>query len=107
MIIFKSPYHPYTRGLLGAIPRPDASREDLTIIRGSIPNLINPPSACRFHPRCDYWMEGLCEVILPDVTEIETGHRVRCHIYTNEGKDWMQEHGEKREIRKIPKAIAS
>ena len=52
-------------------------------------------------------MEGLCEVILPDVTEIETGHRVRCHIYTNEGKDWMQEHGEKREIRKIPKAIAS
>ena len=107
MIIFKSPYHPYTRGLLGAIPRPDAEREDLTIIRGSIPNLINPPSACRFHPRCDYWMEGLCEYHLPDIIEIEPGHHVRCHIYTEEGKAWMQQHGEKREIATMPKkAIA-
>jgi peptide/nickel transport system ATP-binding protein/oligopeptide transport system ATP-binding protein len=108
MIIFKSPYHPYTRGLLGAIPRPDAAREDLTIIRGSIPNLINPPSACRFHPRCDYWMEGLCERVLPSIVEIEPGHDVRCHIYTEEGKAWMQQHGEKREISTMPKkAIAS
>jgi peptide/nickel transport system ATP-binding protein/oligopeptide transport system ATP-binding protein len=101
MIIFKSPFHPYTRGLLGAIPRPDAEREDLTIIRGSIPNLINPPSACRFHPRCDYFMHGLCDVILPDIIEVEPGHDVRCHIYTEEGKAWMQKHG-KREIGKIP-----
>ncbi len=107
MIIFKAPYHPYTRGLLGAIPRPDAAREDLTIIRGSIPNLINPPSACRFHPRCDYWMEGLCERVLPDIVTIEPGHDVRCHIYTEEGKAWMQQHGEKREISVMPKkAIA-
>ncbi|MHA1201515.1 MAG: ABC transporter ATP-binding protein [Candidatus Heimdallarchaeaceae archaeon] len=108
MIIFKSPYHPYTRGLLGAIPRPDAAREDLTIIRGAIPNLINPPSACRFHPRCDYWMEGLCETVLPSIVTIEPGHDVRCHIYTEEGKAWMQKHGEKREISTMPKkAIAS
>ncbi len=107
MIIFKSPYHPYTRGLLGAIPRPDAAREDLTIIRGAIPNLINPPSACRFHPRCDYWMEGLCEAVVPSIVEIEPGHDVRCHIYTEEGKAWMQQHGEKREISTLPKkAIA-
>ncbi len=104
MIIFKSPYHPYTRGLLGAIPRPDAEREDLTIIRGAIPNLINPPSACRFHPRCDYWMEGLCESVLPEVLEIESGHKVRCHIYSDAGKAWMQKHGEAREIGKIPKS---
>ena len=101
MIIFKSPFHPYTRGLLGAIPRPDAEREDLTIIRGSIPNLINPPSACRFHPRCDYFMQGLCDVVLPAIIEVEPGHDVRCHIYTEEGKAWMQKHG-KREIGKIP-----
>jgi peptide/nickel transport system ATP-binding protein/oligopeptide transport system ATP-binding protein len=103
IIIFKSPYHPYTRGLLGAIPRPDAAREDLTIIRGAIPNLINPPSACRFHPRCDYWMEGLCDTILPSIVTIEPGHDVRCHIYTEEGKAWMQQHGEKREISTMPK----
>ncbi|MCG3225367.1 MAG: ABC transporter ATP-binding protein [Candidatus Heimdallarchaeota archaeon] len=105
MIIFKSPFHPYTRGLLGAIPRPDAEREDLTIIRGAIPNLINPPSACRFHPRCDYYMQGLCDVILPAIIEVEPGHDVRCHIYSEEGKAWMQKHGQKREIGKVPKAI--
>ncbi|NPD88682.1 MAG: ABC transporter ATP-binding protein [Asgard group archaeon] len=102
MIIFKSPFHPYTRGLLGAIPRPDAEREDLTIIRGAIPNLINPPSACRFHPRCDYFMQGLCDVILPSIIEVEPGHDIRCHIYTEEGKAWMQKHGQQREIGKIP-----
>ena len=105
MIIFKSPFHPYTRGLLGAIPRPDASREDLTIIRGAIPNLINPPSACRFHPRCDYFMQGLCDVVLPAIIEAEPGHDVRCHIYSEEGKAWMQKHGQRREIGKVPKAI--
>ena len=105
MIIFKSPYHPYTRGLLGAIPRPDAARDDLTIIRGAIPNLINPPSACRFHPRCDYHMLGLCESILPDLVETEPGHSVRCHLYTDEGKAWMAERGDKRVIGTVPKDI--
>ena len=106
MIIFKSPYHPYTRGLLSAIPRPDAEREDLQIIRGAIPNLINPPSACRFHPRCDYHMIGLCESVLPDLIEIEPGHLVRCHLYSEEGKAWMAERGEKRVIGSVPKGIA-
>lgn len=106
MIIFKSPFHPYTRGLLGAIPRPDAEREDLTIIRGAIPNLINPPSACRFHPRCDYFMQDLCDVVLPSIIEVEPGHDIRCHIYTEEGKAWMQKHGQKREIGKIPSGKA-
>ena len=48
-------------------------------------------------------MQGLCESVLPDVLEIEPGHMVRCHIYTEEGKAWMQKHGELREIGKIPK----
>ena len=107
MLIYKNPYHPYTRGLLGAIPRPDAEREDLQIIRGSIPNLINPPSACRFHPRCDYMMQNLCEVVLPELIEIEPGHIVRCHLYTEAGKAWMQERGEKKEISKMPKAVTT
>ncbi len=92
MTIFKAPLHPYTKGLLGAIPRPDADREDLTIIRGSIPNLINPPSGCRFHPRCDYWMRGLCEKKVPEIITIEPGHEVMCHLYTEEGKAYLAEH---------------
>ncbi|MHA1115951.1 MAG: ABC transporter ATP-binding protein [Candidatus Heimdallarchaeum aukensis] len=92
MTIFKSPLHPYTKGLLGAIPRPDAKREDLTIIRGSIPNLINPPSGCRFHPRCDYWIKGLCEVKVPEFIEIEPGHELMCHLYTEEGKAYLEAH---------------
>ena len=89
LTIFKKPYHPYTRGLLGAIPRPDADRETLKIIRGAIPNLINPPSGCRFHPRCDYWMKGLCEEKIPEIIEIEPGHHVMCHLYTEEGKAYL------------------
>ena len=89
MTIFRNPFHPYTRGLLGAIPRPDANREDLTIIRGAIPNLINPPSGCRFHPRCDYWMQGLCEIEVPGLLELEPGHIIMCHLYTEEGKAFL------------------
>jgi len=50
--VFKAPLHPYTQGLMKAIPSHAVRRERLEIIRGSVPNLITPPPGCRFHPRC-------------------------------------------------------
>ncbi len=93
--IFKTPHHPYTKGLLGAIPRPDADRHDLKIIRGNIPNLINPPSGCRFHPRCDYWIKGVCEYYVPEILELTPGHIVQCHLYTDRGKAALEKAGRK------------
>ncbi len=93
MTIFQTPCHPYTKGLLGAIPRPDAERDSLTIIRGSIPNLINPPSGCRFHPRCDYWIQGVCERTVPETVVLEPGHNVRCHLYTEIGQKALNKAG--------------
>ncbi|RLF99896.1 ABC transporter ATP-binding protein, partial [Thermococci archaeon] len=50
--IFKNPYHPYTKGLMHAIPKIHVETKRLEVIRGVVPNLITPPSGCRFHPRC-------------------------------------------------------
>ncbi|HEV8594252.1 MAG TPA: ABC transporter ATP-binding protein [Thermoplasmata archaeon] len=50
--VFKSPLHPYTQGLMKAVPSHTVRRDALEIIRGSVPNLIRPPPGCRFHPRC-------------------------------------------------------
>jgi peptide/nickel transport system ATP-binding protein len=55
--IFNAPQHPYTWGLLGSLPRLDADVERLTQIPGQPPSLLNPPSGCRFHPRCPYVMD--------------------------------------------------
>ncbi len=78
--LFESPLHPYTMALLSAIPVPDprAKRERI-IPRGEIPNPINPPSGCRFHPRCPFVMEK-CRSVDPEYKEIKTGHFVACHL---------------------------
>src|ERR687897_3376938 len=55
--IFNAPQHPYTWGLLGSLPRLNADVERLTQIPGQPPSLLNPPSGCRFHPRCPYVMD--------------------------------------------------
>ena len=82
--IFKEPKHPYTKALLKAIPSANSSRdEELYSIPGSIPNLINPPSGCRFHPRCEE-ARPECSEIVPDTVELEPGHFVRCLLYTGQ-----------------------
>jgi oligopeptide/dipeptide ABC transporter ATP-binding protein len=82
--VFKNPKHPYTIGLLGAIPSIDSSRdEELKVIPGSIPNLITPPSGCRFHPRCSE-AKPECSEIIPDTIELSPGHFVRCILYTGQ-----------------------
>ncbi len=81
--IFKNPKHPYTVGLLGAIPSVDSKREEeLQTIPGSIPNLISPPSGCRFHPRCTKAMPE-CSTTVPATIELSPGHHVRCLLYDN------------------------
>ncbi|EEB74627.1 ABC transporter ATP-binding protein [Thermococcus sp. AM4] len=78
--IFKNPLHPYTKGLLRAVPNPLAKIERLEAIPGTVPNLITPPKGCRFHPRCPYATE-ICRKEVPKLKEIEPGHFVACHLY--------------------------
>lgn len=79
--IFKNPKHPYTEGLLSAIPSVNSKREDeLQTIPGSIPNLISPPSGCRFHPRCSKAMPE-CSTTVPATIEVAEGHFVRCLLF--------------------------
>ncbi len=78
--LFRNPLHPYTQGLLAAIPRPDAVRGELTSIKGSVPNLIYPPSGCRFHPRCPSAFEK-CPLSKPPLVEARPGHYVECFLY--------------------------
>jgi peptide/nickel transport system ATP-binding protein len=76
--IFNKPLHPYTRALLEAVPNIAMKREKLKIIPGAIPNLISPPSGCRFHPRCDF-AQSTCTSTIPQLVEIEPDHYVACH----------------------------
>jgi peptide/nickel transport system ATP-binding protein len=76
--VFESPLHPYTCGLLEAVPKITKEKTSLMHIPGSVPSLINPPTGCRFHPRCPYMMSE-CKAKPPTVIEIEHGHRVACY----------------------------
>jgi len=84
--IFSSPLHPYTKALLKAIPKVGEERERLDVIGGSVPNLIYPPSGCRFHPRCPYRFEP-CDSIIPKSIEIEPNYYVACHLYDPKYQD--------------------
>ena len=77
--LFANPLHPYTKGLLEAIPRPD-SRAELKSIAGSVPDLIFPPTGCRFHPRCPFAFER-CPKVDPPLIEVSPGHKVACLLY--------------------------
>ncbi|MCI4346558.1 MAG: ATP-binding cassette domain-containing protein [Thermoplasmata archaeon] len=78
--IYRTPLHPYTQGLLASIPRMDDPNKKLEAIPGSVPNLIYPPSGCRFHPRCPQAMP-VCKEQRPPMTVEATGHVVACHLY--------------------------
>jgi peptide/nickel transport system ATP-binding protein len=78
--IFSRPLHPYAQGLLSSIPRVDQPNKELSSIPGSVPDLINPPSGCRFHPRCPYAMP-VCKEVRPPMTVEGTEHTVACYLY--------------------------
>jgi oligopeptide/dipeptide ABC transporter ATP-binding protein len=79
-LIFENPDHPYTRGLMRAIPKITEDSSILEIIPGNVPNLIEPPSGCRFHPRCKF-CKKICEENPPKLLEVEKNHYVACHRY--------------------------
>jgi len=77
--IYKSPSHPYTQLLLQSIPDIRKRNSGLKSIPGFPPDLINPPSGCRFHPRCPFAME-ICKVQEPEMTRVSPTHYVACHL---------------------------
>jgi len=79
--LFKNPAHPYTKALFSAaLPaHPDIVREEI-ILSGEVPSPINPPSGCRFHPRCPFVMPH-CSEIEPEEKALVPGHTVACHLY--------------------------
>ncbi|MCP5149268.1 MAG: ABC transporter ATP-binding protein [Ectothiorhodospiraceae bacterium] len=79
-VIFE-PRHPYTRGLIQAIPRLDAGQRRLTPIGGDIPSPLARPSGCPFHTRCGERLEGRCEARVPDPREVAPSHVVSCHLH--------------------------
>ncbi len=77
--IFQRPLHPYTRALLSAIPIPDPeTRREKIILSGDVPNPIDPPAGCRFHPRCPHARE-ICRTVEPALEKAESGRTVACH----------------------------
>jgi len=82
--LFKNPLHPYTRGLLKAVPQL-SRKTGLEHIPGTIPDLRNPPSGCRFHPRCRQAMER-CRRLRPPLVETKS-HQVCCHLYDAGNKE--------------------
>lgn len=78
--IFQKPLHPYTRGLLQAVPKL-GKKDPLRFVSGMIPDLANPPEGCRFHPRCDQSME-ICRTHRPPNLKMDGDHTVACHLYS-------------------------
>jgi oligopeptide transport system ATP-binding protein len=82
--LFSDPKHPYTRALLRAIPRPDPRAGKRLVLHGEVPSPINPPSGCRFHPRCPERIGEICEQEEPDWIALPDGTHVACHLYVND-----------------------
>jgi peptide/nickel transport system ATP-binding protein len=81
--LLNNPLHPYTQALLAATSDPDADNATRfkELPPGEPPSLVHPPPGCRFHPRCPFAIEGLCEVEFPPEFEPEPGHLVNCWLY--------------------------
>jgi oligopeptide transport system ATP-binding protein len=79
---YEHPLHPYTKALLSAVPIPDPKKDRArhrTILSGDVPSPLNPPSGCRFHPRCPIAVEK-CHLEVPEWRQAATAHWVACHL---------------------------
>lgn len=77
--IFGEPLHPYTTGLVSAFPDINAPKHKMTAIPGFPPDLLEPPSGCRFHPRCSYALD-VCKKEEPEYIDVGKNHFVACHL---------------------------
>lgn len=83
--IFKNPKHPYTKALLGSVPRVDSTLDELVSIPGEVPSLIETPAGCIFHPRCINMMEK-CRSVNPELLSLESNHKVACLLYEKDDR---------------------
>ena len=84
--LFADPKHPYTRGLLGSIPVIGVRQDELTVIAGRVPTLVDPPPGCRFADRCPERMER-CTQATPALVELDDGTHVRCFLHSDRTVD--------------------
>ncbi|MGD9289306.1 MAG: ABC transporter ATP-binding protein, partial [Desulfobacterales bacterium] len=80
--LFSNPRHPYTKALLAAVPK-FSQEGELKSIGGNVPNLVTPPSGCRFHPRCPQ-AKPICRERFPADIELGSKHTIACYLYTDQ-----------------------
>ena len=83
-LLVENPNHPYTKGLLAAVPEPRASNRTRLreTIAGELPNAADVPTGCPFHPRCPSAIPGRCDTIRPEPVTLKDGREISCHLFT-------------------------
>jgi oligopeptide/dipeptide ABC transporter ATP-binding protein len=87
--IYHSPLHPYTRGLIGCVPNINIDQEELLTMDGNPPDLVDPPPACRFAPRCPFAMD-ICTRETPPLEQYGSDHRAACWLNEKGGVPWLR-----------------
>jgi peptide/nickel transport system ATP-binding protein len=86
--LFTAPQHPYTRMLLDAVPDMHMSGKSRTPVAGEVPNPLNPPSGCTFHPRCPQ-ANARCKAESPTLLKTPAGGQIACHAVEEQRVDWV------------------
>ncbi len=84
--VFENPLHPYTQALWRSIPKIDGDLSRLKPISGTLPSPFAVHKGCPFFSRCEHRIVGVCDIERPPLVEVKPGHKVRCYLYTEQGK---------------------